>query len=545
MLRAIQRRLPALLALSFAAGFVAVASIQLEGQGLHYDELHQAPAAFAWVGKEAPFFNLVQVWGIPLLNMSYSGALKSTLFGWWLRLSGAPFSVVSWRMAGILLGGLGVGVLTASGRRKLPITAHLLLGALILGDVSLLVLCRPDWGPVALGFLLRALFVSAWVTAETSPESRRRYALAMGALVGVAIFEKLSSVVLVVPLAVCIAMSPRLRTRTGLVSAGTGLVLGLLPLAMVNAVSWKRSRSLVSLGGLEHRELTWESLASHLKAYSTLGPGEQALDFVLASAPAPWAATWNAAAMCVALVIIIVAGVRAREGLGRLAAAAAVSWLGIGVALWLLPRGTWIHHWLAGTPFQYTALALGAAAWPLQTAGPGDRWRERLPQLAWRSLLAGCVGVVVLTGLIGLLGFGRAVARGAHGEAWSPDLTSLGRAAGRQGEGATFIAADWGVATQIYCLSNGRAGLVSEPFWEYQGVEALARLLAERHAQIFYVVGLHPRSEVAPDATRRIFEDAARLPGWREGPVEPEMARLVAVEVRKYLAVTPEPRPGE
>ena len=150
MLRAIQRHLPALLALSFAAGFVAVASIRLEGQGLHYDELHQAPAAFAWVGKEAPFFNLVQVWGIPLLNMTYSGALKSTLLGWWLRLSGAPFGVVSWRMAGI--------------------------------------------------------------------------------------------------------------------------------------------------------ELTWESLASHLKAYSTLGPGEQALDFVLASAPAPWAATWNTAAMCIALV---------------------------------------------------------------------------------------------------------------------------------------------------------------------------------------------------------------------------------------------------
>ena len=72
-------------------------------------------------------FDLVQVWGIPLLNMTYSGALKSTLFG----------------------------------RRKLPVRAHLLLGALILEDMSLLVLCRPDWGPVALGFLLRALFVSA------------------------------------------------------------------------------------------------------------------------------------------------------------------------------------------------------------------------------------------------------------------------------------------------------------------------------------------------------------------------------------------------
>src|SRR5512147_217273 len=60
-----------------AAGFVLLSSPRLEAQGLYYDELHQAPAAFLWLGRAPYLFTPVR-WGkLPLLTMPYSGAAKS------------------------------------------------------------------------------------------------------------------------------------------------------------------------------------------------------------------------------------------------------------------------------------------------------------------------------------------------------------------------------------------------------------------------------------------------------------------------------------
>ena len=89
--------------LSAACAFAGLASINLSAQGLFYDEVHQAPAAFAWLGKKAPFFALALVRKIPLMTMTYSGAIKPVLYGLYLRCTGASFTVESWRWVGIML----------------------------------------------------------------------------------------------------------------------------------------------------------------------------------------------------------------------------------------------------------------------------------------------------------------------------------------------------------------------------------------------------------------------------------------------------------
>ena len=78
-----------------AIAFVGLAGVKLTAQGLYHDEIHQAPAAFAYVGKRAQIFAMGFVHGKPLMTMTYSGAIKPAIYGLYLRFTGASFTVES------------------------------------------------------------------------------------------------------------------------------------------------------------------------------------------------------------------------------------------------------------------------------------------------------------------------------------------------------------------------------------------------------------------------------------------------------------------
>ena len=61
--------------------FASAASIRLTSQGLQYDELHQAPGAFAYIGKTPNPLVSLAIGGIPVMNMNYSAAIKTGLYG--------------------------------------------------------------------------------------------------------------------------------------------------------------------------------------------------------------------------------------------------------------------------------------------------------------------------------------------------------------------------------------------------------------------------------------------------------------------------------
>src|SRR5512138_1714960 len=113
--------------------FAAAASIRLGAQGLQYDELHQAVGSFAWCGRSVPFFVSAQAFGLPVLNMSYSGAIKTALYGLYLEVFGMSFTPLSWRALGIgfvALGFLGLPLLA----RRSPRGVLFVLLALLLTD---------------------------------------------------------------------------------------------------------------------------------------------------------------------------------------------------------------------------------------------------------------------------------------------------------------------------------------------------------------------------------------------------------------------------
>jgi hypothetical protein len=341
---------------------------------------------------------------------------------------------------------------------------------------------------------------------------------------------------MLIPLA-AIFLSRGRRTRQHLLAVIGGVSLGALPLVLVNLSSLLTEGRLISLshpGAAPNR--SWLALLAYGWRYGGLGAGEHVSHFILGRS-APLVLTM--AEPCLVILTVGLAGtvslLRFREPRARAALTALACYVGIGVALYCFPRRTGVHHWILGTPFQYLAIGLALQSGTHAVGSASARAN------AARLFLAMGVVVLLAVRLAGLISLEHALWQGEAARGWHPSLTQLGRFAASRADEAIFIAADWGVATQIYCLSNGRPGLVHEPYWSYRGPLDLLRLQQRSGATALYAVALNPPSRVMPETTERIFRDLVNAPYWREVAVEPEASSLAAATVRKFLY---DPRPA-
>ena len=130
------------------------------------------------------------------MTMTYSGAIKSAVYGFYLRFTGASFTVESWRLLGIAIVAVALPLFSILARRRLTVAALLTFFALLLTDATVVLETRHDWGPVALALALRLCFLGLWLHGQGGREIRPRNSLLLGAVVGFSIYEKLSSIVL-------------------------------------------------------------------------------------------------------------------------------------------------------------------------------------------------------------------------------------------------------------------------------------------------------------------------------------------------------------
>jgi hypothetical protein len=520
------RRIESVLAgLAAAAAYVALVARALDRPGLEYDELHQAVGAFAYVGARREYLSPVTAFSLgprdlPIFNLPYTTGIKTLLYGLYLRWAHASFSVVSWRLVGIGMVAIGLFAACALARRAWLVRGLALFLALFLLDPTVLLATRHDWGPVAFALLLRLVFIATWLRGLVTPP-RARSSGVLGACVGLAVLEKLSSLVLLAPLAVALAGRAR-RSLGHWAAAAAGLAVGLVPLIALNVFSWKWSGRAISL----HPEFSArQSIDFHFAQYLGLGGGQWVNAFILGrgylgAPPEPS----ELVPLCSMLALVLIMALRRRRDPRlRLAAAMALAYAAVGLGLYALPHATWSHHWILGTPFQYCAIALAVAA-----AAPGllDRIL-RLGLLAFAACLLICRSLVVLE-------IDRAVARGESAVWWDPALTEVGRFAARHADEAAFVAAEWGIGTQMYCLANGRARTVYDFSLRYSGPRELDYVIQKSRKNVLYIV--HQRCPGVTDTAvvMRIVDEMRHLPGWKEVPVEDDAPR-VRLAIRKFV----------
>jgi hypothetical protein len=517
------------LALAAAGLFLLLSAPRIDRQGFYYDELHQATAAFAYRGLPAPMFNAAQILGIPVLNMPYSGALKTGLYGLYLRLTGAPFTVASWRWLGLVLvaGGLAMFVLIAT--PGVPLGVIALITAFVITDRTVLITTRHDFGPSALSLALRLVLLALLIRRGAAGPGPREAGW-LGLLTGLVVFEKLSGVVLVAPLAAIVAISGSGSARRRAKAFGIGLLLGMLPLAYLNPRSWLVDGTIISLSVVpEPTPQTWPEFISFAWRYLTLGWDAEPQEFVFGHA-LPWSQATEGMTMALMLSAVTVCLLRngtAVIGRPRLVGMLLLAWLVVGLEVFLLPTQTAYYHWMLGTPFQYTAIGLAL----MPGGDPAHHARRTSPRILV------LVAILFLASRVpGLIGLEYDLWRGAASSSFNPSLTRLGELAAHQPDDVLFVAGDWGVATQILCLSNGRSDLVDEAFWSYGGDGRLPGLLA-RHPEkrVFYLVTPTRASGVAPDQTRLILEDFDSGGAITPVPIASPFSALDGLRVRAYV----------
>jgi len=517
----------AILGVIIVATLLALTVPHLDSQGFYYDELHQAPAAFHYIGKHPIQFTW-RFHGIPVFNMPYSGAVKSTIYGLYLRYINPQFTVFNWRMFGIIFVGTGLLFFYLTAGQLVPLSTGLLLGLLVLTDSTAILTTRFDWGPTALSFGLRMVLLATWLSIELGTPSAMKYAI-LGFLVGFAVFEKLSSVVLVPALLVLLVSSLKADRRSWIAGL-SGIFAGTLPLILANISSYRGAGFLISLSGVAgaRPSFTLADMYDHAFQFLSLGQGVMSRDQILGEPTRPILPNLEAGAMLVLLLTIVIAAWKFRREHRsiHLAGALVAAYTVMCISFFLMPRGTFIHHWIVATPFHYVAIGLAISALIEMS-----RIRNTL---LYRAVLTAGLTVLVAARVVNLYAIESSLIAGKASAAFAPALNRVAEIAATKTKDAVFISSDWGSGTQIYCMSNGLDDFVYEPFWDGNPAQATSRIAAETNKNILYVVTTH-LSEQFDAAASQVGAAMSSADGWREEPPDGEFTGLSRIDVRKFV----------
>jgi hypothetical protein len=518
-----------------ALALIALTTVNLTSQGLYYDEVTHARNAFFYRGVTPQ--TAVRYHNIPVLTQTYNGAIKEHLYGPYLAY--APFTVRSWRLVGPLVVATGIVAFAVVVRRVAPVVWMATFASLLLTDSTVILTTRHDWGSTAFALATRLLLVGIWMHRELRPGRLDLKTFLLGVMVGIAIFDKLSAVVLLVPLVLMIGLSLHRPRWTTWGAAAAGVTVGLSPLIAVNLWIFLSYGGLVSLADVGMQIVGPVPLADFLWGYPAMGLGAELRTWIL-GLPTPPLLYWSELLLNLSLVVAVVtAAWRLREETVyiRMAGVMVLGYIAVGVGLRLLPQATWVHHWILGTPFQYAAIGCAITAWTQL----GHR-SQRRPILLF--IMIATVGLLLVR-LPAVAAVERAFADGRASIDFDPSFSRLGEFAD-ENRTALFIAADWGIAAQIYCLTDGTPDLVYELFRSTQVREETTSLIRQTTHERLYLLSRRQRAPARPAETAIIEDTIGSSALWHEVPAEPEIRNLRAVHVRKFLrmAQQSEAQPG-
>jgi len=527
----LKKKLP--IPLIFSIIFICLACIGLTKVGLYYDELHQAVASFAYKGMQPVFFNRFEYHGIPLMNMTYSGAIKSNIYGMYMFLFDQEFSVLSWRLMGVLSVGLSLflfGVLIGKNLPKYTLTLFYLL---FLTDVSILFMVRYDWGPVALALSMRLLFIAFWIKGDSEDRPAKMNSLILGLIAGVSFYEKLSSVVLIIPLIYILLFNKHRRNAKHFIYASSGYMIGCMPLIAINIYTCISQKVLFSMESVKSMsQFSIPDFINYFSQYISLGNGSQVKSWISGVTTPAIMINFETILMISLLIFLLLMALL--DGFkGKFISYNWISFLSyitLGIVIYLLPQKTWTHHWIIGTPFQYIGISF--AVFSLLSEN-----KKFSPTIVYmrRKIILALIFLFLAIRSYSLFSAEKIFLAGNTSSIWSTEFTRLGEFAAKQPGNALFIAADWGVATQIYCLGNGKTKIF-ELFWRSEDAteSTLNEIINKNNINYIYLLYKEPPTSVFPVITSNILPTMKNLHECKEVDIEDEI-KFKNIRIHKFV----------
>ena len=461
---------------------------------------------------------------VPLMLMSYLGALKSWVYWPILHVFGAGIATL--RVPMLMAGVASVWLLYLLLRRTAGEAAAVIGCCLLAADSTYLVTTCFDWGPVALQHLL---VLAGMLLLMKFYQERGTWALAGGFfLFGLALWDKALAVWMLSGLAVAaMTVFPRrvlqVLTFRRAVIGGLALALGALPLIVFNATtSFRTLRDNLHRDGSQIARKA-EVLRDTAGGYGLFGyltaedsatpsPHHPAGAWEMVSARiSGWAGHPRRSLLLYAFVLALVLSPLAtrerRRAILFCLIAMAVAWIQMATTA---NAGASVHHTILLWPLPEMVIALALAGLP--------RRFGRFGFLAVAAVMA----AVIMPGVLVANEYRVVMLRNGGGPAWNTAI--IGLSDYLQGVRAKYVLClDWGILDPLRLLQQGRLPLafgnveVSKPELNAQDREAVFRMISEP-ANVFIT---HTAAfEVFPGASEKLLQFAAEAGYQRQRMAE-------------------------
>lgn len=518
--------------------FFLIASIKLDSQGLYYDELLSAPGAFSYTGSKVNILNRYSLNNIVLFNTSYNGALKSAIYGFYLKFVNNKFTPLSWRMTGIIFVFASLIVFSLLTINSLKLWQYLLLMFFLITDISLLLYTRYDWAPSALTSGLKFIFLGVFI--KTLNEKKISYVQSFisGLIIGLAVYEKLSSLTLLIPLFLMLFYIVYIykETISKVILLLIGLLLGTAPIILTNIIYLYQYKQLFSFQDIAfNNRISLPKLLNEANAYLELGMGKGAVEVIFGIDSNNTFLKIESLTITLFLLLTLYINFVYFKKFGKfhISILLTIIWITIGILLFISPMQTGPWHYILGTPFQYLAIIYSLSVIPIYKKNITKKRTLNISEV----LLMTVIFLFMTVRMMNLSMTMKYIYEGKQSIYWDISLTRIGEFAEKKTDDAIFIAADWGVASQIFSISNGKENYIYEIFRNYQEVNDIYKIIKNSKKKQLYIVGRIPPTDVNPENTEKIWRDVYNAYFLKILPLDKELLNLKAVKVARFKVI--------
>jgi 4-amino-4-deoxy-L-arabinose transferase-like glycosyltransferase len=404
---------------------LGLAAYAIERPGLQYDEVIFVNAGNERIGDS---FIHERLLGVPVMLMSYIGALKSWIYTPVFELFGVSPGTI--RGPAVALTTVGLVCLFAGVRRLLGTTVALVALVLVAVDNSVFWMTRDDVGPSAIEFTLKCLAIL--LGARAIARRRPRDAVLLAVVLALGVFNKLNFVWAVnaaaaISVVMAVAARDSLRTDRGAWIAWGGALAAIYLAFGAYVLSAEVSTGSEVSDLLAH---TWTSFRMQMPRVLS---GTWFYGYALAPLDGrEWMGLLLAGMFTAGAVVALV---RRRW----VVCAFALATLLVVAQILVTQDATAGWHYLAVQPLFAVVVAYALVALPRALAG---RW-------ATHVTVAALAGWVVYSGTLGASYLDR-LDHDTANVAWSPAIYRLADQV--RDRDAAIFAADWGIYTPVLAL---------------------------------------------------------------------------------------------
>lgn len=515
----------------FAIIFLFISTLKLDAQGLYYDELNFAPPALTFKGINADYSIFSSIKGLPIFINSYQGAVMSYPYGLYLKYFNQNFSVISWRLWGILIWTVSIFIFSLLSAKFLKPYQLAIFLAFLLTDNSVTLAIRFNYGPVLIP-LISTLIIILAATKIFKGEQLRFYELfVLGFSIGLGIYAKLSSLPLLLPLVLLMIfmfINKRIKNKTILMIL-SGLITGALPVIYFNIKSLILDHNFFSLISTEvNHSFGRQDFINKTYSFFVSATGNGISSHILGTAYPVFHEFQEIFFIFFFSIFLIVSAVTFYKKIELLPIFSYESFLLIFLIMYLFPMNTSVRHTIIAVPFLYLALA---TFWEIldKNISEGKKYLKRS-----FSLL---IIIWLIMRLFNTYQLTQNLYQGKYSLSWHPEYTKIAQFAGTKIKDSIFVTADWGFTHQLFLFTGVKENTIYEPFWDYTDKNQFFNSIKGSGKQFLYLIYHKYKTPIKPEVTRKIINDINKANFLEKRQIEDEISKFEVIEVKKFRIV--------